>query len=252
MFRWLLSDIIGTMHRRRILAQVSQSIPSDQRRGGSVLTFSRGLEYLLTLAILVGSSAPSVAQLASKPAQDWIKTLNSSNRVERLKIDETIAQLKIKPGDIIADIGAGSGLFSLPLAKSASPGGMVYAVDIEQGLLDHIATEAKELRVTNIQTVLGKFTDPNLPTAKVDLAFINDVLHHIEDRAGYLKNLARYLKPSARIAIIDFLPELGPHKNDRALQVTKSQAESWLATIGFKPVEQVDLFKDRWFVVYSR
>ena len=67
-----------------------------------------------------------------------------------------------------------------------------------------------------------------------------------------MKNLARYLKPSGRIAIIDFVPELGPHKNEPTLQVTRNQAESWLVAIGFKPVEQVDLFNDRWFVVYSK
>jgi ubiquinone/menaquinone biosynthesis C-methylase UbiE len=192
------------------------------------------------------------AQLASRPAQEWIKTLDSSNRVEHLKINETIARLRIHPGDMIADIGAGSGSFSLPLARAVSPGGTVYAVDIEQGLLDHIAARARESQLTNVQTILGKYTDPNLPATKVDLAFINDVLHHIEHRAEYLKNLARYLKPYGRIAIIDFQPKLGPHKDEPALQVSQEQASTWLAAAGFKPVEQVELFKDRWFAVYAR
>ena len=125
-------------------------------------------------------------------------------------------------------------------------------MDIDPKLLEHIAQKAKEQQVTNIQTVLGKFTDPNLPAADVDLAFINDVLHHIEDRTGYLKNLARYLKPAGRIAVIDFFPELGPHKNAPALQVTKDQAAAWMAAIGFKPVEEIELFNDKWFVVYDR
>jgi ubiquinone/menaquinone biosynthesis C-methylase UbiE len=234
------------MHSKHSTVQVSS------REEDTLLLFSRGLACLLIVAVTVGLSQTATAQLASKSAEEWIKTLDSSNRVERLKIDETIAQLKIRPGEVIADIGAGSGLYSLPLAKAASPGGMVYAVDIEQGLLDHIAMRAKELQLTNIQMVLGKFTDPNLPSTNMDLAFINDVLHHIEDRAGYLKNLARYIKPSGRVVIIDFYPELGPHKNDPALQITKSQAASWMAAIGFKPVEQFSLFKDKWFVVYSR
>jgi arsenite methyltransferase len=218
----------------------------------ALLLLSRGLAYLLTFAVTVGLPQPGTAQLASKPAQEWIKTLDSSNRVERLKIDETIAKLRIKPGEVIADIGAGSGLYCLPLAMAAAPGGLVYAVDIEQGLLDHIALRAKELQVTNVQTVLGKFTDPGLPSTNVDLAFINDVLHHIENRAGYLKSLARYLKPSGRIVIIDFYPEQGPHKNDPALQVTKDQTAAWMAAIDFKPVEQFSLFKDKWFMVYGR
>ena len=64
--------------------------------------------------------------------------------------------------------------------------------------------------------------------------------------------LAQYLKAKGRIAVIDFHPELGPHKNDPALQVTKDQARAWLAAMGFKPVEEYPLFTDKWFVVYAR
>lgn len=234
------------MHLKHSLIHVSS------RGQETPLLLGRSLACLLTLAVLVGLAQPVAAQLASRSAQEWIKTLDSSNRVERLKIDETIAKLKIKPGDEIADIGAGSGLYSVPLAKAASPRGVVYAVDIEQGLLDHIAMRAKELQVTNVQTVLGNFTDPNLPSTQIDLAFINDVLHHIEDRSGYLRSLAHYMKPSGRVVIIDFYPDLGPHKNDPALQVTKEQTASWMAAIGFKPVGEFSLFTDKWFVVYSR
>ena len=206
----------------------------------------------LLAVLLLGLSQPCIAQLASRPAKDWIKTLESSNRVGRLKIEETITKLKIKPGDVIADVGAGSGVFSAPLARAAAPGGKVYAVDIDKELIEHIGRRAKELGVTNVQTVLGKFTDPSLPGRDVDLAFINDTLHHIEDRETYLKNLVRYLKASGRIAVIDFHPERGPHKNDPALQVTKEQMNAWMKELGFKAAEEFALFSDNWFVVYSR
>ncbi len=210
------------------------------------------LRALLALTVMLGLSASVTAQLASRPADEWIKTLDSSNRVARLKVDESIAKLKLKPGDVVADIGAGSGIFSVPMAKAVAPAGKVYAVDIEQGLVDHIAKRATEQNAPNVLSILGKFTDPNLPAPDVDLAFINDVLHHIENRTDYLKNLARSLKPSSRIAIIDFYPERGPHRNDPTLQVTKSQSAEWLAAIGFKPLEEFELFPDKWFVIYSR
>ena len=212
------------------------------------------MQIVLSLAVglAVSVSQPLHAQLASRPAKDWIKTLDSSNRVARLKIDQTIAKLKIKPADVIADIGAGSGVFCGPLARAASPGGKVYAVDIDQELLDHVSQRARESGVTNVQTVLGKFSDPNLPAREVDLAFINDTLHHIKDREGYLKNLARYMRPSGRIAVIDFHPERGPHKDDPALQVTKDETTAWMKAAGFKLTEEFPLFTDTWFVVYSR
>ena len=210
------------------------------------------LRRVFTLFVAITFALPATAQLASRPTGEWIKTLDSSNRVAGLKIDETIAKLKLKPGAVIADVGAGSGAFSIPLAKAVSPDGKVLAVDIDQGLIDHIARKAKEQQTTNVQVVLGKFTDPNLPATDVDLAFIYDVLHHIEGREEYLKNLVGYLKPSGRIAVIDFYPERGPHRKQPELQVTKEQSAAWLAALGFKSVEEFDLFSDKWFVVYSR
>lgn len=100
--------------------------------------------------------------------------------------------------------------------------------------------------------MLGKFSDPALPAKDVDVAFFHDVLHHIEDRAGYLKNLAKYVKPSGRVAIIELDPVTGSHRNDPKLRLTKEQVAGWMADAGFKPVEEFKLFDDKWFVVYGR
>lgn len=204
---------------------------------------------LLTVGLAPTRTAP---QLAARTTEDWLKTLESPARVAGLKIDETVARLKLKPGDVVADIGAGSGLFEGPLAKAVTSGGKIYAVDIDQGLLDNIDKRTKEFQITNVQTVLGKFADPNLPTRDVDLAFIDDVLHHIEDRAGYLKNLTGYLKPSGRVAVIEFIPSKGGHQNQPELQITKEQGAAWMAAAGMKPVEEFDLFDTKWFVIYER
>ena len=148
----------------------------------------------LSLVVLIAGAVATVAraQLGARSTEEWLKTLDSQNRVARLKVDEAVAALKLKPGDVVADIGAGSGVFTLPLAKVV-PAGRVYAVDIDQGLVDHIAKKAAEAKAANVRAVLGGFTDPKLPARDVDVAFIYDVLHHIEDRSGYLKTLAPYL-----------------------------------------------------------
>lgn len=207
---------------------------------------------IVTVAAALASALPASAQLGARSTEEWLKTLDSANRIARLKVDEAIAALQLKPGSVVADIGAGSGVFTLPLAKAVATKGKVYAVDIEQGLVDHIARKAKEQNATNVRPVLGKFTDPNLPARDVDLAFIYDVLHHIENREEYLKNLASYLKPAGRIAVIDFYPELGPHKNDPKLQITKDQTKAWMAAVGLKPITENRLYDDKWFVIYSR
>jgi ubiquinone/menaquinone biosynthesis C-methylase UbiE len=212
----------------------------------------RWFVVLVAFSAALGLAQPAAAQLASRSAEEWIKTLESPQRIAGLKIDETLAKLHIRPGDVVVDVGAGSGIFEAPLAQAVSASGKVYAVDIEQGLVDHIIQRAGELHLTNVQGVLGKFTDPSLPVRNIDLAFVNDVLHHIQDRATYLKNLAGYLKPTGRIAVIEFVPERGGHKDQPELQVTPQQAATWMAAAGLRPIETIELFADKWFVVYGR
>ncbi len=204
------------------------------------------------LLVALGMARPSTAQLANRSAEEWIKTLESVNRLESLKIYETMAALKVKAGMKVADIGAGTGVFTIPLAQAVKPGGTAYAVDIDQALLDHIADKAGEQGMMNLQVVLGEFTDPNLPE-NIDLAFINDVLHHIEKRAEYIKNLAAYLKPGGRIAVIEFIPGQGGHREQSDLQVTQAQATKWMADAGLKPLEDNNkMFTDKWFVIFGK
>jgi len=151
----------------------------------------------------------------------------------------------------VADIGAGTGVFSIQFSRSVRPGGKVYAVDVEEKLIEHIQASAAEQGIGNIEGILGEYDDPSLPD-KVDFAFMNDVLHHVEHREVYLRNLAGYLKPGGRVAIIDFKPGRGDHASDPALQVSQEQATAWMAAAGLKPVEVIgDLFPDRWFVIYA-
>jgi ubiquinone/menaquinone biosynthesis C-methylase UbiE len=205
---------------------------------------------LAALAVL-GGTQPASAQLAARSADEWIKTLDSPNRVAGLKVGETLEALKLKPGVIVADVGAGSGIFTMPIARAVRPGGTVYAVDVDEELLHHIAEAATEQGIINVQTVYGEYTDPILPVP-VDLAFISDVLHHIEDRTTYLKNLAKYIKPTGRIALIDFFPEKGGHRGQPDLQISKEQASAMMAAIGFAPVEDIPLFDDKYFVIYGK
>ncbi len=216
---------------------------------------SAPVSVVLPLVVMLGAvlaiAAPVRAQLGARSTAEWLKTLDSANRVAKLKVDEAVAALQLQPDDVVADIGAGSGVFTLPLAQAVARG-RVYAVDIDQGLVDHIAAKAKAAKADHVRPVLGKFTDPNLPARDVDVAFIYDVLHHIEDRAAYLRNLAPYLKPGGRIAVIDFHPELGPHKNDPKLQITREQTREWMVAAGLKVVTEHRLYDDKWFVVYGR
>ena len=223
-------------------------------------------------AVLGTVSVPSglAWQLGSRPAEQWIEVLSRPERVERLRVDDVITRLRLKPGDTLADIGAGSGEFSMPFARTVAPSGKVYAVEVDQELVDHLRERARDEGASNVETVLGEFTDPRLPKPNIDLAFFHDVLHHVRDRAGYLKNLARYIKPEGRIAIIERghhgPPEHGgrrsgeggdnrPAERERRseLHMTQEQVTAWMADVGFKPAEEYYLFEGgKWFVVFAR
>jgi ubiquinone/menaquinone biosynthesis C-methylase UbiE len=216
------------------------------------MRFKRFLSCLGVLAFILSLPRVAAKQLAGHPAADWSKTLEADNRVSTLKIGEIVAKLRLKPGETIADIGAGPGLFEVQLAKAVSPYGKVYAEDIDAGFFPEIKKKAMEAHVNNVETVLGQYTDPNLPAKNLDVVFFHDVLHHIQDRAGYLKTVTRYLKGSGRVVVIDFEAGQNPHKDQPDLQVSRQQLAMWAKDAGLKQVEDVKMFPDKYFLVYSK
>ncbi|MCZ2148279.1 MAG: methyltransferase domain-containing protein [Bryobacterales bacterium] len=211
------------------------------------MTF-RGKRGLQGLLILLGSGAAGAFawQLAQSPAEKYIAAMDNPHRV--LKVDEVIAKLELKPGMIVADIGSGSGSFAIPMAKAIAPDGVLYAVDIDQAMLDHVAARAKEAGVTNIRAVLGEYDDPKLPVKNVDVAFFHRVLHMIEHRQAYLNATARYLAPDGRVVVIDKNREDSPDW----MWLNQSDVDTWMAAIGFYPAQHFAVFDDRYFVTYQR
>jgi len=216
------------------------------------------LAGLVTLVVLLsaGATTSHALQLGGHDAPEWIRRLETPERLAGLKIDDVLSRLELKPGMVIADIGAGSGVFSTLFAKAVGPSGKVYTVDIDEALLTHINQLAKEQNVSNVRTVLGKFDDPSIPAKDVDMAFIHDVLHHIEHRDAYLKKLASYIKPNGMVTIIDMDPSdpKSPHHDDPTLLVSRADADKWMAAAGFHPAKvNSDLFPGtKYFVIYQK
>jgi arsenite methyltransferase len=208
--------------------------------------------WVAVMLTALSSAGIAARQLGARSTEEWIKALDAPARVAALKVDEIVARLQLKPGQVVADLGAGTGVFSLPIAQTVGPTGKVYAVEIDPGLVDYIGRKIKDQKVANVQAVLGKPGDPALPAPDVDLAFMHDVLHHVEDRAGYLKQAARYIKPGGRFALIELDAKTGAHREDPKLQVTKDQVKAWMAAAGLVASEDLDLPDGKWFMVYVR
>jgi cyclopropane fatty-acyl-phospholipid synthase-like methyltransferase len=215
------------------------------------MRFDRMFLCFAGLAVLL-VTAPVAAQLGSRPAEEWIKTLEGPARVAGMKIDEVVSALKLQSGQTVADIGAGPGLLEVPLAKAVGLRGRVYAVEIDAGFFPEIRRRAAAAQVTNVETVLGKFTDPALPVRSIDVALFHDVIHHVENRAAYLKTLAAYLGRAGRIAVIDYEGGKGPHSAQPELEVTREQLAGLMRDAGFAQVDDVKLFPDKYFLVFAK
>ena len=140
--------------------------------------------------------------------------LETPDRAAWQKPDLIMDALKIAYGDTVADIGAGSGFFTVRLARRVGPNGVVYAEDIQPPMLESIKRRVSREGLNNVVTRLGTATDTNLPKGALDAVLVVDVYQEVEDEASrirLLRHLADTLKPQGRIGIVNYKPgEGGP------------------------------------------
>ncbi len=151
------------------------------------------------LGVLIWSSGSELAKL------DYAKL---PGRATWQLPDRVIASLGLKPGDRVADIGAGDGYFLFPLAEAVGPAGRVYAVEVDEHLVRDLEKQAQLKDLPNVEVIHGELDDPRLPDEGVDLVFLCNTYHHIEGRVEYFANLRVDLSPGGRIAIIDMRDDL--------------------------------------------
>ena len=191
-----------------------------------------------------------IARVMGHQAADW---LERPERDEEEHTEKLVDQLRAKPGDVVADIGCGTGYFSRRLAKKCSPGGRVLAVDIQPEMLDLLTNKMAAAGVTNVVPVLGTITDPNLPAASVDLAFMVDVYHELDHPFEMMQAIVKSLKPGGRMVFVEFrgedpaVPIKRLHKMTEA-QVKKEMAVlplEWVETIGVLPRQHIIVFRKK-------
>jgi len=146
---------------------------------------------------------PQQERPTSTPYSGDLSIFESPGRDKRLQIDRVMKLLKLAPGKTVADIGAGSGWFTVRAAKKVAPGGTVFAEDINPAATKYIDDRAKKESLANIRTVLGVPDDPKLPAASVDAVLMLKVYHEIAQPVRFVQNLKPSLKPGALVGIID-------------------------------------------------
>lgn len=133
-----------------------------------------------------------------------VAMMTDPRRGEWQKPEKVVEALSIKKGDVVADIGAGTGYFSLLLAQKAGPAGMVFASDIDRDMVSHVEKSAGRSGLANVRGILAAADDPKLPPGTADLVFMCDTYVFLEQRHQYLGRLRHALKSNGRLAIISF------------------------------------------------
>jgi SAM-dependent methyltransferase len=191
-----------------------------------------------------------IAEVMGHQGADW---LERPEREMEEHTGEMVALLKLKPGDVVADIGAGTGYLSRRLSKRVLPGGRVLAVDIQPEMLELMTNKLAGLGVTNVFPVLGTVSDPKLPSNSVDLVVMVDVYHEFNFPYEMMSGICRALKPGGRVAFVEYraedprVPIKPVHKMTEA-QVRKEMSVlplRWVSTSEQLPRQHVIIFAKR-------
>jgi cyclopropane fatty-acyl-phospholipid synthase-like methyltransferase len=179
--------------------------------------------------------------------EQWAKMFDDPARDAWQMPDKVIAALHLKTGQIVADLGAGTGYFTVRLARSdAAP--KVYGVDIEPSMVTYIRDRAAKESLKNVIAVKASEDAANLPEP-VDVILIVDTYHHIGNREVYFRKLAKSLKPGGRVAIIDFKQD-SPDGPPKEFRFPPEKVKAELAKAGYAFVEQPDFLPRQQFLIF--
>jgi len=177
--------------------------------------------------------------------------LEREGREREERTDLIIANLSLEDNSVVADIGAGTGYFSFPVARRV-PGGRVLAVDIQEEMLNIIEMRKKQAGIGNIETVLGSATDPNLPAETVDLAFIVDAYHEFSHPFEMSQAIFSALKPGGRLVLIEYRGEDASVPIKRLHKMTQQQVRKEMQALGFRWEGTRDFLPQQHFMTFTK
>lgn len=188
-----------------------------------------------------------IAKVMGHEAIGWLERPEREREEAPARVIEA---LDLRPGDVVADIGAGSGYFAFRIAPRVAPRGRVLAVDIQPEMLEHLRAKAERLGVPNVAPVRGSETDPNLPAGGVDLVLMVDVYHEFSYPWEMMAAIRRSLKPGGRVALVEYrgedpaVPIKPLHKMTEAQVRREMEAAGlrWARTVGTLPRQHILVF----------
>lgn len=189
-----------------------------------------------------------IAQVMGHTGAGWLE------RPEREKeegTDALLRALRLRPGDVVADIGAGTGYFSFRMSRLV-PQGKVLAVDIQQEMTDYLEENKAKHNALNVEPVLGTISNPKLPAGNVDLVLMVDAYHEFSHPREMMEGIVQALKPSGRVALVEYREE-DPNVPIRPRhKMTVAQAIKEMEAVGLKWVETSDVLPQQHLMFFQK
>lgn len=192
-------------------------------------------------------SGRAIAPVMSHIGAEW---LDRWEREQEERPSRAIASLNLRKGDVVADVGAGSGYYAERLARQVGPTGKVYATDIQPEMLRLVERRVKRARLTNVETVLGTEDDPRLPPGALDLVLMVDVYHELQRPQQMLRRLKDTLAPGGRLVLIEFRKEdpTVPIREEHKMSVAEAKLE--VEAEGFRLDRVIDVLPWQHILVF--
>jgi SAM-dependent methyltransferase len=189
-----------------------------------------------------------ISHVMGHQAADW---LERPERNAEENTDLLVKSLPIKAGEVIADLGAGTGYFTRQLAEKVGPKGKVFAVDIQPEMITFLTNRMATLSISNVHAILGTITDPKLPPASVDWVLMVDVYHEFSHPCEMMQSICKSLKPAGKVIFVEFRGEdpdvpIKPLHKMTAAQLRKEMSVhplDWRQTISVLPRQHIIIFQ---------
>jgi len=197
---------------------------------------------------------PGVNRYYERPNwRQWVYTFERPGREIYDRRHAIVAAADVQPGTVVADIGAGTGLFTRLFSPEVAPTGKVYAVDISPTFVENIVRTAREQGLDNVEGVLNTPKDVALPDKTIDVAFVADTYHHFEYPQSMMASIRRALRPGGKLVVIDFRRIPG-YSSAWVMQHVRAGKDTFIGEIeaaGFRFVEEKPLLRTNYFLIFE-
>lgn len=213
------------------------------------------LSAVIAISAIAGAQEPGTRTPGSILPPEHAGILLMESREQMEQPEKILQVMALRDGDIVADIGCGNGFYTLRLAKKVGPHGLIFAVDVQQGMLDQLVKRQKEADISNIYPVLGKYDDPLLPPGKIDWILLVDAYHEFSNPAAMLARMKECLAPGGRVALIEYRYDPNPGRNrfpmPRDHSMTEEEVMNEWIPAGFERVALLEFLPMQHFFIFK-